>query len=273
MRSIKFISALLAAAGVSAVVSTAQAQLATLTDGNASAQFDPGTSAGNFNWFVNNNDYLAQQWFWIRATGDTSERPISSLNKTFQNSTNTNADPGLDTLNLHYVDSLTAARYSVDTTFTLRGGPGTQISSDIAETLIIHNSSADPLTFSFIQYVDFDLSSADTAQILFGRIAQQFGNGLTVTEEALTVPGPTQYAVGFFPTILNSLNDGAITNLGTISGPLGPGDMTWAFQWDFTLASGQDFLISKDKKLTPAPGAAFLLGLGGLVASRRRRTA
>ena len=44
---------------------------------------------------------------------------------------------------------------------------------------------------------------------------------------------------------------------------VGPGDVTWALQWDFALAPGSTFLISKIKDVQiPEPSAAVLVSLG-----------
>jgi len=50
--------------------------------------------------------------------------------------------------------------------------------------------------------------------------------------------------------------------------------VTWAFEWDPTIAAGQTFLINKDKNLSiPEPGTLMLISIGlvgGLVFQRRR---
>lgn len=50
---------------------------------------------------------------------------------------------------------------------------------------------------------------------------------------------------------------------------LGPGNVTWAYQWDTTIQPGSTFIISKDKRLSgitpiPEPGTAVLLATAGL---------
>ena len=55
------------------------AQIATLTDGNSSAQVNVGTSQGMFNWFVDGQSELAQQWFWYRVGPAGGELPINAI--------------------------------------------------------------------------------------------------------------------------------------------------------------------------------------------------
>ena len=270
------VSAVVITAGVAALAPAARAQVVTLQDRNSSATFNPDTQAGQSQWIVNGTNHMFQQWFWLRATGDTAERSVNTLTKNFQTTsdTNTAVDNRIDTLNLRYTEpAATGARYQTDLTFTLRGGPTGQTLSDITESLIIRNISNVPLTFSFFEYCDFDMNGSaggDIGQIINGRIASQFDGPAAVSETVVT-PAPSRWQIDLWPVILNSLNDAAITNLNNNSGPLGPNDLAWAFQWDFTLNPGGEFLISKDKQITPAPGAASLLALAGLAAARRRR--
>jgi len=265
----------LAAGVVFAAAGAAQAQLVLMEDGNSLTRFDPDTQAGQYEWRVNGTNHMFQQWFWMRAAGDLSERSMDSLTKNFQQITDTNFgdDPRPDTLNIGYTEPGANPRYSVVSTFTLRGGPNGQTLSDIAETLNVRNISGAPLSFSFFQYADFDVggtAGGDTGQILFGRIPQQW-DGNIFTTEAVTTPAPSRWQVAAWPAIRNSLNDGGITNLTNGSGPVGPGDLAWALQWDVVLAPGEELLISKDKQIMPAPGSLSLIGLAGLAALRRRR--
>jgi len=267
----KFALSLIVAAGFA---SASQGQIVTLADRNSTTIFDPDSSSGQSDWLVNGIDHMYQQWFWIRAGNDPAERDLSSLVKIAQTVTDTNplVDNRPDTLNLGYREP-GAARYEVEATFQLRGGPNGQTLSDVVETLNIRNISNAPLTFSFFQYADFDINGTaggDTGQILFGRIPQQ-SEGAFFATEAVETPAPTRWQIDTFPAIIGSLTDLLPTTLNNASGPVGPGDLSWALQWDFTLDPGQAYLISKDKQIVPAPGVLGLLGAAGIVAGRRRR--
>jgi len=100
--------------------------------------------------------------------------------------------------------------------------------------------------------------------------------------ETVATPAPDHHEGNIFPNTLVSLGDGAptlLSDLPAVGGAtLGPGDMTWAFQWDRTVGPGGSFTISKDKMLSvaiPEPSTLVLallglLALAGPLAWRRR---
>ena len=56
----------------------AEAQIVTLTDNNSSAQVDVGSQAGMFNWSIQGQNQLNQQWFWFRV-GQAPEAAINTI--------------------------------------------------------------------------------------------------------------------------------------------------------------------------------------------------
>lgn len=265
-----------AAAAVLCAAGLASAQQFTLNDGNSSARFNTNTAAGQDQWMVNGTNQMNQQWFWIRAGTDTRENALNTLVQQMTQTTDTNpfSDNRVDTLAVLYRDANN--RFSVETNFTLRGGNGANTMSDLTEQLRITNTqTSGNLTFSFFEYVDMNLNgdANDTSlSIQNGRVAAQ-ADGTVATAETVVTSAPTRFQAALTPTILNLLQDASVSNLSNAAGPVGPGDVAWAFQWDFTLQPGQSFLISKDKQisLVPAPGAMALAGLGLLLSARRRR--
>lgn len=244
----------------------------TIRDRNALADVDPDSTAGMYNWEVDGTDSLFQQWFWVRPDGASFETPLNGLTLTGTALSDTNPfeDPASDTLSMQYQ----GFGLRVTTTFQLRGSTPGSGTSTIGEQIRITNISTFTQTISFFQYNDFDLrdtAGGDTVQIFSGNTAIQTDGSVDMAEVAAT-PAPTAYQVGTFPTILNSLQDGAVTTLNNFAGPIGPGDATWAFQWTVTLNPGQELLISKNKFVqVPGPGSLALAGLAGLVGLRRKR--
>jgi hypothetical protein len=261
------------------VARPASAALFTLTDANSVAQFDTATQANNFNWFVDGNDKLAQQAFWYREGSAGPEQSLHALPIGVQGTSDSNFDGNPDTLFVRY----NAADFRVDVRYSLNGGLAGSGASDMGEQISITSLSTLPVDLHFFQYSDFDLSnSADTVLFTNNNAVQQSAGASQLTETVVT-PIPSHHEAAAFPVILNKLNDAAPTTLNDtppIGVPIGPGDMTWAYQWDVTLQPNQTFQISKDKNLkataVPEPTTAtFLLCLsGGLLlrpANHKRR--
>jgi hypothetical protein len=257
-----------AAAKVAAVAGTAIGQVYTITDDTTTAN----TRVGMDNWTVDGVNHMYNQWFWFRTDGMTNEARLGTLALGPSGTTDTDFDGFHDTLVLNY----TGAGFSVQARFGLQGGAAGSRVSDITEQLVITNTSAAPRTFSFFQYTDFDLNNDiqdDLVQVLNANAVVQadFLSGTTVAETVFT-PTFSLSEVNVFPATIGSLDDAGITTLNGSTGPLpGRQDYTWALQWNFTLNPGESFQISKDLQITPTPGAAALIGLGGLVGLRRRR--
>lgn len=252
-------------------------QIVTLTDNNAVARIDVGSSAGMYDWEVQGLRQLTQQWFWYRIGNSGPELPINMISA-----------PAVSLFSgTRGLTSVYAANtYSVRIDYLLSGGmnvaPGQSAVSDIGETITINNFGPDPLSFHFFQYSDFDLNGqpgGDTVQLgqnlrgLWNEAAQTKGS-MTLSE-TVTSPGANRAEAGFFNQTLVRLNDGVATDLNN-NALAGPGDVTWAFQWDFVIAPGTSAQISKDKWLSvlvPEPSALALLAVGvaGYALSRRRK--
>lgn len=255
---------------------SAMAQTYTLEDFNSATTFNVG-GGSQISWTVDGVNQLFNQRFFYRAGTMGDEVPVDSLPLTGQQVSDTNGfdDTRNDALSLRYTD--TANTLEFRTTFTLRGGSPGSGTADLAETIRISNTGSSSVSLSFFQYVDFDLggtAGGDFGQINLGptiSATQNDGAGSSISETVVT-PSPNGYQIGAWPSIGSLFGNGVIDNLSNFAGPIGPTDVTWAFQWNITLAPGTSYIISKDKLIfIPTPGAAALLGLGGLIATRRRR--
>lgn len=249
----------------------------TLIDRNAQAEFNfdgsPGV-IGMRDWIVEGQDQLQQQWFWYRVGAAGPEQPIDSISAPVVVASNLNVNPGNERVKVTY----TAATIKVEVTYVLSGGLTGSGASALTKTIRITNPSAATRSYRFIEYVDFDLMNAlpdDVVQITGGNTATQSDPTLSVTQ-TVTTPAPATYAgtlVGGLGDILSLLSDALPNDLVIAPGPLG-GNAAWGFQWNFSLAPGNSFLISDIKSLTLVPEPATLVALvtALAVAAGRRRS-
>lgn len=239
-----------------------------LTSGNSSASIDPASQAGMFNWTTDGVSLLYQQWFWYRVGSTGGEASLDTLPFTA-----TQVGNNLDLL-------FTGTGFTIDVFYRLTGGTAGSNTADIAEVINITNTSTEALDFHFFQYSDFDLNRlnlSDRVHIYptpgsWSIVQVPTGNGPMLSETSATSPNLGEAAT--YPATLNSLNDGSPT---TLNGDLiaGPGDVTWALQWDEHIGARSSYIISKDKKLEPVVPEPAAIGLFGgvllLVASKLRK--
>jgi hypothetical protein len=255
--------------------SGAQAAIATLEDGNSRVHFDtinPGNRVGMDSWQVDGTEMLFNQWFWYRVGSAGPEQRINSLTEVNAGVFNSNFDPRPDTFTVLYG----GVGFEMELSFRLQGGSAGSGVSDVAEQIRITNTGSTALPFHFFQYCDFDLLNDiqdDFVQILGGpQNTVQQGDAGYLTTETVVSPQPVRFEVNTYANTINRLDDASPDTLnGTAA--LGPprADYTWAFEWEFLLAPGSSYIISKDKNIIPAPGTAALLALAGLGLARRRR--
>lgn len=247
----------------------AQANPITLVDGSSQVTIDPASELGMTSWTINGVNQLERQWFWFRIGAQGGEQSIDKLSANpFVGLTDINFDGNQETAYLRY----TGVQLKAEVTYTLTGSSPGLFSSDIAEVIRLTNVSTQSLDLHFFQYCDLNLGGTVNDQwvrIDGNNTARQQDVGAYVGETVVT-PLPTARQVGFVPTILNLLDDNLPTTLNGDVGPIGPGDLSWAFEWDVTLAPNGTLLVSKDKQIVPEPGALALLAVGALAAIRRR---
>ena len=244
-----------------ALVTPANAATFTLTDLNSSAQIDDAAQRGMFNWTVNGVNQLAQQWFWFRlgSTGGQSSLETLPLLAATASDTNGNGQP--DTLFLSYGST---SGLQIDVRYTLRGTGSS--GSDMQEQINITNNGTVTLDLHFFQYTNFDLNgtaAGDTVSLINANTVRQSKSGGPLISETVTTPAANHYELGLTtdsPNTLTRLNSGSPITLLDGATTRGPGDATWAFQWDRSLAPGATLQISKDKNLQiPEPGTSALI--------------
>jgi hypothetical protein len=259
------------AAALVASVSQAQVTPVTLTDLNSVAIVDVDSNAGMYQWTVGGINQLAQQWFWYRIDSSPYVQPINSIS-----AATWNQPLGPSSLFTSYGN----AQLSVNINYKLTGGTG--YDSDILESISVKNNTASPFSLHFFQYSDFDLDGSPLGDTITIEEDLDFGGYWRATQtkllnqlsETITAPNATRSEAAFQGQILNEfLLPGY--NLNNNVGPVGPGDVTWALQWDFTIAGGATVDIFKDKRLDvspiPEPSTLAFVSLGFAALLLRRR--
>jgi len=256
------------ALSLSAVVPESFSQVVTLTSGNSVVSINSsGAGAGMNNWSVDGLNTLALQWFWYRSGSMTSERTIDTLSAPTITPTSGHQS------RISYADG----SFSVSVDYNLNGqAPGSGLST-LNEVVSIRNLTSTVQTFSFFQYSDFNLGGSPGDSVLIGKDTHGlFGNALQTNgpirlAESSVTPGANRAEASLFPNTLNSLNDAGITVLNNVTNA-GPGNATWAFEWDITLNPGDTFGISKTLDVqVPEPAVGALIGLGTTIWAVRRR--
>jgi len=248
-----------------------------LTDNNSTAMVDPSSQAGMFYWAVQGQNQLQQQWFWYGLGAgavhsiDTISAPVLSQPNA-RELISTYISPGLFSVSIDYL--LTGGSVV---------GAGQHGVADIGETIKIVNLSGGVLPYHFYQYSYFNLDGQNNDIVQLGtngrglyNDALQQNDSIALTE-TVTTPGANHGEVGPVGATLAKLNGGGPVLLNAGSGPIGPGAVTWALEWDLNIAPGGSAIISKDKYLDvviiPEPSLLALLGFGGVAfcLGRRRR--
>jgi hypothetical protein len=269
-----------------AALTVGQAQNITLTDGNSTTVVNPGALGGGSgalgmnSWTVNNVNQLAQQWFWF-GLGSGGQSSIDHAN-TFSSSVSANQ------LTLNYGYNQNNYNFSIQIDYSLSGGltGGNDWTSDIQETIKIQNNSSTTLPIRFYQYSNFTLNNDPNNQnVLIYDSGGYYTHavqtrGLTQVSETIDNPLANHAEAGLTtdsPNTLYRLNNVANLQLNDVTAS-GPGDATWALEWEFAIGAGMSQDVFKDKQLevapVPEPATLGLLALGlVVVALRRQRSA
>jgi MYXO-CTERM domain-containing protein len=221
-------------------------------------------------------DHLFANAWWWRGPGDTREYTFGNA-AVAGGPTSAGAIVGnnlgtLDTGGYDYTVTNATAGYSFTAAlrWTITNPSGSM--ALVAYSAAITNTGASAIDMSLFAYTDYDVGDSTTNVYSFSgdtfTITRPTGGGPTATFQGT---GSFAHQAGPFGGVPRSLlTDADVDNLdNTVTGS--PGDYTGAFQWNINVAAGGTVMVG-GLMTAPAPGALALLGLGGLVAARRRRS-
>lgn len=239
--------------------------MATLTDGTSQVKIvKTGIDAGVVsNWTIGlDPSQVTELSPWFRTSNDGFERRLGDLGSAIF------SQPQLNVARFSW--NTTAMSISLE--YTLTGGVGSAV---LSESLKIHNNAATGrLAIALFDYNDFDLelgSSFDTVEKLSGSNVHQF-DGMYAAGASYAL-SPSALQVAGFPEILSALSNDVPDNLDPTLSAYGPGDATFGAQWNAIIDPGATLSIDMSKTLAvPEPGSIAALGLGLLLARRRKST-
>lgn len=296
----KKVLAVLAFAGL-ATTAMAQNTGVNLTDGDALFRFGSTTSTVLFpttatsstrlsidhrtNTVVATNSAdLGFDMMWYAGVGTSRTRELTLTGYTSRSTSGTN------TVSYTFANAFGIAGLSATVTAVLTDNAFGANTSKLYTSLVLVNNSASAITdLDTFFSIDNDIggASGDTflpLQVLGSdRVLVQ--RDLTTTggplNSALIGHGAAASGAGGFSALNTQLTDSSadFTTLADLGGAgnATAGDYAQFVQWRTTLAPGQQMSFEADvigsigDAVIPTPGALALVGLGGLVASRRRR--
>jgi hypothetical protein len=272
-KGVALLGAALAASGALLFPGEAVAQNITMSNGGSTATLNLGGGTGNIgmnSWSVDtlNQSQLNQQWFWYSVNG-AAQKTIDQIGGATVYNFSNPASP-IDNIGVVYQN----AQLTVQIQYILSGNGSGSGSADMQEYLSIANNSGVAFDLSFYQYSNFNLFQDNQNSVNISGSPGAYSGALQTTTtlggngiaEVIDAPFANYAeAASTFQTI-NHLNSGSYYTLNDTTSA-GPGDVTWAFQWNRTLNPGDVLNITKDKGLSihlvPEPTTLAFIALGG----------
>jgi len=254
-----------------AATENSHGQFITLADSNSVVQMDASSPSGVYRWNVQGWNQLQEQSFWS-GIGDGPVAPLSVISRP------SIIQPSAREVIVNYT---LAGGYSVSVDHFLTGGAPVSIGpaydighaySEMEETVTVMNLSGATLPFHLYEYSHFDISSGgyDTAVLnrgqdgLYSGATQTYLSFYGVWDMART--GAQHGEVAVVGTTLAKLTSGGPVTLGPpyFDGPIGPGDLTWALQWDLDIPAGGSRIVNNsqfidDVRNVPEPSVGALI--------------
>jgi len=250
----------------------AEATIYQLSNLNSSAKIDAGSSAGLENWTVDGVNQVSQQWYWFRIGSGGPQFDLSTISATPYAT-----GSGSNNLTLLYTNS----SYGVQLNYILSGNAPGSGKSGLNETARAYNFTSSTQTFHLFMYSDFTLGGQSGNQSV-----HQGNDGLGDSTSVQVGGSPAVQSNSFVTSTLATHLEAATpfqtrNNLTGVNNyqlddiaSAGPGAVTWAFEWDLTLAPNTSQVISTlDSLQVPElPTTTFItLGFGAWLLRLRRQ--
>jgi hypothetical protein len=240
-----------------------------LSDKNSIINLNLNSSAGMTGWSVDGANQVDQQWLWFRIGNAGPQFDVSTIGA-----------PTITTLGTKQLTALYSnALYGVSISYTLTGGSAGTGHSALTEAVNFFNyQSGASLDLHFFMYSQFALGGAAYAS------AQNVLLSSSTSVQTVPALGASNtVAFPFSPAnrveaapYAQTYNELTTTSALLLNNNLGagPGNVTWAFEWDKVLAPSTSLgtITLTDTLQVPEPSAMSLavLGIGlGLIRWRK----
>ena len=261
-----FVVAELTAAAICFFASQAPTSAATLSDKNSLINLNLNSSAGMTGWSVDGANQVDQQWFWFRI-GTGPQFDVSTIGA-----------PTITTLGTKQLTALYSnSLYGVSISYTLTGGSAGTGHSALTEAVNFYNyqggASLDLHLFMYSQFALGGAAHANAQNVLLSSstsVQTVSGLGASNTVAFPFSPANRVEAAPYAQTYIELTTTSNLLLNNNLSA--GPGNVTWAFEWDKSLAPNTSLgtITLTDTLQVPEPSAMSLalLGLGlGLIRS------
>lgn len=255
--------------GTNAATANAAALPTSSTGANPTMNFNvPGSTARNF---------FTGDWYY-RVDGDTRERnPNSATGRTLFGTNTVVYDHGNlvagGTTNTPISGTAYRVQYSVMSTGAASGALNTFFT--------VFNNTQSEMTINLFFAVDIDLAGSFGGDAYAALNTSGGNRAWTVSDGAWGALfrgiGASGAGVGGFSAINGQMTDANVDNFipDLNAGGVAAADNAAVMQWRIVIPAGGSYTaeahVDVGNGVVPTPGAAALLGLGGLAAARRRR--
>jgi len=234
-------------------------------------------------------DQLYANWWWYRVNG-TSTREFG-----IRQTAGTAVKSSLGANHVQYqISNGAGLLFTMDFTLTDQDGPSGNDAANIFMTVGVTNNTGADANISLFNMADLFLFGGDagdrlrTATVGGGQrdlLISDSGVGAGAATMMFTGYGASGYGIGTFSGISGQMSDTSIDNFADVNvgAPVEPAagaDISAVMQFDLGVipnggtgyaAAAIAVHLNGTAQTIPTPGALALLGLGGLVATRRRR--
>jgi MYXO-CTERM domain-containing protein len=253
----------------------------------------PASSTGSATGFqadfrlgsATSTDQLYTNWWWYRTANDTREHGIASpAGSAAVSRTLLPGQVTYSNIQPQTTGGNSGLRFALNYRVVDLDGAGNGAAIVYSTLTVTNTGTTDILGLNLFNYVDYFLNGQDANDIVpLTNTGTTAGGDRWVTVNDTLAPGlgmshigigASSFGVGSFGAVggqMTDINTDNFNNFNNGATPTAGQDLTGVFQWNFGTIIAGGSASATSVVVIPTPAAAALMGLGGLVATRRRR--